>query len=173
MAVSEYDCCDMSGPILAAMLLASAGAAGTIPAVPSVRPPAPQRMAQVTIREQVIIRVQTQSPSNSRNAQRESRSRLLPSAPIRWREKKAPRCVALNTLAGASVTQADAVDLVLRGGERLRAKLDTTCRGLDYYSGFYLKPTGDGKMCADRDTIHDRSGSQCEITSFRKLVPEP
>jgi len=163
----------MSASILAAMLMASASVAGPVPVAPSARPPSPQRMAQVTIREQVIIRVQTQSPSAALTAPRESRSRLLPSAPIRWREKKAPRCVALNTLAGASVTQADAVDLVLRGGERLRAKLDTTCRALDYYSGFYLKPTGDGKMCAERDTIHDRSGSQCEITSFRRLVPEP
>lgn len=122
--------------------------------------------AQVTMREQVIIRVQTMQ----RRAPRPNQL-VRPEPKIVWREKKAPRCVMLSELAGISNIDADNIDLVLKGGTRIRAKLDDDCPALDFYSGFYFKPTADGKMCADRDSIHSRSGAQCEISKFRKLVP--
>ncbi|MBY8820770.1 hypothetical protein K7G82_00605 [Sphingomonas colocasiae] len=118
----------------------------------------PERYAQVTIRERVIIRVPTRQSA--------------PAKPIKWKEKKAPRCISLNALAGAAITGEDSVDLILRGGTRLRARLDRDCPALDFYSGFYIKPTRDRRICADRDTIHARSGGQCEINSFKTLVPD-
>jgi len=45
------------------------------------------------------------------------------------------------------------------------------CPALDFYSGFYLRPSADGQVCADRDTVHARSGGQCGIERFRTLVP--
>lgn len=140
---------------LAAMLFAGSGAV----AQPDAPVAVPDRYAQITIRERVIIRVPTRQSA--------------PAKPIKWKEKKAPRCVMLNALAGAAITGEDSVDLILRGGTRLRARLDRDCPALDFYSGFYIKPTRDGRICADRDTIHARSGGQCEINSFKTLVPAP
>jgi len=143
---------------LAAMLLAGSGAV----AQPDAPVAVPERFAQITIRERVIIRVPTRAPAAPEK----------PAKPVKWKEKKAPHCIALNALAGAAVTKEDSIDLIMRGGTRLRARLDRNCPALDFYSGFYIKPTRDGRICADRDTIHARSGGQCEISAFRTLVPD-
>ena len=151
---------------LAALLLAGSAAA--------TRPPPPadprQKLAQITVRERVIIRVQTLAPLAAPS--RRSRETSLPK-PLKWKERKGKKCVAVAALAGASVTQEDSVDLRMRDGSRLRARLESSCPALDFYSGFYLKPTKDGRICADRDTIYSRSGGHCEITAFRKLVATP
>jgi hypothetical protein len=88
----------------------------------------------------------------------------------RWVEKKGPKCVPVEGLEGASLHGRDAIDLMLAGGERMRAMLDDDCSPMDFYSGFYLKGTADGMICADRDAIRARSGGSCPIDSFRKLV---
>ena len=117
-------------------------------------------MAQLSIHQRIVIRIPRMAP------------RPLPKAtPTRWKEKRGPDCIAAADLAGAMVTSPGAVDLVLIGGRRLRAKLDGDCGPLDFYSGFYIKPAGDGKVCADRDVIRARSGAACQIDVFRLLKP--
>ena len=112
--------------------------------------------AQLTIRQRVIIRVPTaRAPKQTE-----------------WREKKGPRCIPASKLAGAEVSGADSVDLRLRGGDHLRARLKDDCPFLGYYSGFYLRPGSDGDICADRDALHTRAGGRCEIDDFRNLVPK-
>jgi hypothetical protein len=145
---------------LPALLLALAAPAA---ADPGAGGPKSVRVTQLTIRERVIVRVPRMPVGPVRAA--------LP--PVTWKEKGGPKCVAVADLAGALVTQPDAVDLVLVGGKRLRAKLDGECRPLDFYSGFYLKPSSDGKVCADRDAIRARSGATCPISRFRTLKPQP
>lgn len=139
----------MTGPFLAAMLVAAAVAQAVSPTM----------WAQLTVRR-TIVKVPALP-----------RPRIAPAKPIKWKEGKAPRCIPMRALAGAAITARDSVDLVLRGGGRVRAKLERSCGGLDFYRGFYVKPSADGKICADRETIHDRSGAQCEITVFRLLTP--
>ncbi|TVV75286.1 hypothetical protein [Sphingomonas solaris] len=143
---------------MAALLLS-----GMVPLLPPVPMPAPAERVQyadVTIRERVervIVRIRTG---------------LAGSSPTpKYKEKKAPRCIAAASIAAAAVTEPDSVDFVLKGGERVRARLDDDCPALDYYGGFYLRPTADRTICADRDSIHARSGGECAITRFRKLVP--
>ena len=136
----------------AALLLAVAGAADTPPTAPQ----AVQAFAQVRIRSGVIVRVP---------ARREHK-------PTKWKEKRGPKCIPASFLAGALPPRGDEVDLLLRGGTRMRAKLEDRCPALDYYNGFYLKPGADGKICEDRDAIHTRSGGKCEIERFRRLVPD-
>lgn len=136
--------------------------AGAAPAAP-----APERYAQVTIRERIIVRVPTRPPVSAVRAFPEP-----PQRPMKWKERKAPDCVAIRSLAGADASRKDSIDLILRGGERIRAKLENRCPALDFYSGFYLKPNKDGQVCADRDVIRSRSGGQCQITAFRRLVPD-
>lgn len=115
-------------------------------------------LAQLTIRQRVMVRV--------------PRVIAVPAPkPVRWVEKKGPKCIPAAALAGALVTERDKLDLVLRGGARVRAVLEDDCHGLDFYRGFYLKPAADGLVCADRDPIRSRSGDKCPIDRFRSLEP--
>ncbi len=95
------------------------------------------------------------------------------SRPIVWKEHKGPKCLKLDQLGGAAITQPDSVDLVLRGGQHMRAQIESSCPARDYfYSGFYLAPTADGQVCVGRDVFHSRIGGDCVITKFRKLVAQ-
>lgn len=86
-------------------------------------------------------------------------------------EKKAGDCVKMENLAGFSVNRFDSVDLVLKDGSMLRAKLGNDCPALGFYQGFYVKANKDKKMCAKRDSIRSRSGRLCAVQSFASLVP--
>lgn len=91
--------------------------------------------------------------------------------PVPMVERKADDCIRMQRVVAFSVTQRDSVDLVMNDGTRMRAKLGDRCPSLDFYSGFYIRPNADGKMCARRDTIRSRSGGSCSIQAFRTLVP--
>ena len=94
-----------------------------------------------------------------------------PAPPQAFREKKGPVCIDAATIGGAAVAAPDAVDFILKGGQRMRARLADECPALDYYRGFYVSPNPDGRICADRDAIRTRSGGECLIDRFRKLQP--
>jgi hypothetical protein len=144
--------------VIAAALALALLAPGTSGEVRESATTAMVEYAQLSIRERVIMRIQT------------LRGKRLPRA-SQWKEKKGPRCMATDMIAGAAIIQNDSVDFVVKGGTRLRAKLEDDCPALDYDGGFYLAPTADRKICADRDSIHTRSGGECGITRFRSLVP--
>ena len=114
-------------------------------------------LAQFTIRQRVVIRVQT-APAP------------LP-VRTRWREKGGPRCIDMADIQGAAVVEPSSVDVILRGGSRIRARFAASCPALDYYSGFYIAPTRDGRICAARDAVRDRAGGECAIDKLRKLTP--
>jgi len=121
-------------------------------------------IAQVRIQQYIVIRVPS-VPANRVNLPPK------PIPPVEWEEKSADKCIPANELAPIAFTRPDSVDLTLIGGKRLRAKLDEECAALDFYSGFYIKPQKDGKICAARDSIRSRSGAACRIKAFRQLVP--
>lgn len=91
--------------------------------------------------------------------------------PAPMMEKKAGDCVKIEKITGFSVTRGNNVDLLLDNGRQLRVKLEDRCRALGFYSGFYLKPTDDKKICAGRDSFRSRSGGSCGIIGFSTLVP--
>jgi len=131
------------------------------PAATPPRPaPSPEadgiEFAQLSFRSHIVVRVQT------------SQLAMVPEASLR--EKKGPKCIAASDILAAAVLARASVDLVLRGGYRMRARFSASCPGLDYYSGFYVAAGADGKLCADRDVIRDRAGGECEIDKFRQLV---
>ncbi len=128
---------------------------GTIVAVLLAGAGDPVVMAQLTVRQRVIIRVPARQPTPER---------------MEWEEAGAPKCIPVGDLAGALISSRG-VDLLLRGGRRIRARLNR-CPPLDYYSGFYIRPGPDGRVCEDRDTIRVRSGGSCEIDRFRLLIPK-
>jgi len=125
---------------------------------------APQGNVQgnMTVRYQILVRV----PRGAR-----------PIAPagmslIRWRERRGPRCIAAGQIVGATMIGQNSVDLLLRDRSRLRARLESRCPALDFYRGFYLDATADGRVCADRDSVRSRAGGACGIDAFRTLSPE-
>jgi len=123
------------------------------------------QLAQLTIHERLIIRIPHVSPSRASAV-----ARATPIAPL-WREKKGPHCVEMKSLTGAAIGGEGEVDLIVEGTRRVRAQLDEECPALMFSSGFYLKPTKDGKICAGRDVIRSRTGARCAIERFRRLVP--
>ena len=146
---------------VALSLLASATVAGTpVPAGQTGK----TELAQVTIRGSIILRI----PSMPLTAVSPAQS-VSPVRPMRWVEKKGPKCIPAGQLGGA-IVNGDSVDLVMRGGDRIRAIFDGDCAGLGYYGGFYIKPSSDGQVCAKRDSIRTRSGDSCTIRRFHKLV---
>ena len=142
----------------AALLMMLATAAST-PISPAFGEPE----GQMSITGRVVIRVESAPiPAAAMRA-----------APVRWAEKNGPKCIVASQLAGAIVNGTDSVDLVFKGGSRMRAQLDDDCTALGYYGGFYLKTAADGQVCANRDTIRTRSGDSCSIGKFKRLVAKP
>jgi hypothetical protein len=136
-------------PLMLMLLAAAVGGSATVV------------WAQVQIEQRTVIRVRpVAAPVASAPVQR-----------ARWEEKKGPNCVPVTALAGAIVSSPDSIDLLLRGGLRVRAKLAKSCPSIDFYQGFYVRPTKDGQICRDRDLIHARTGGECEIGNFHSLVP--
>lgn len=116
-------------------------------------------VAQVTVRQQIIIRV-------PRGPARVPAGSALP----QWRESNGPRCIPARQIAGAMPGQ-NSVDLVMAGNRRVRAQFNRRCAGLDYYRGLYVDAHPDGQICAGRDAVRSRMGGQCEISAFRLLQP--
>ena len=110
----------------------------------------------MTVQRQMILRVPV---------------RPQPRMNFRWEEEKGPKCLPVQAIAGAMLSGSDTIDIVLRNRQRIRAKLDNDCEGLDFYGGLYLQ-TEDGQLCAKRDVIRSRMGGICRIEKFRMLVPK-
>lgn len=126
---------------------------------------------QVVIEQQLIIRVPAQRSQLNNFAAGPMRSKRATELPIVWKEKNAPKCVAMRNILGMQAVQRDSIDLITRQKQRLRAQLNRGCRALDFYAGFYMQGSKDGKLCEDRDEIHARTGARCEIDKFRLMVP--
>ena len=111
---------------------------------------------RVIIHEEVIIRI----PVRPRPAQR-----------IEWAERKGPKCLQSNHIAGAMLSGPSSIDFVLRNRQRVRAIMDSECPALDFYGRIYLQPEDD-RICAKREEIRSRVGGSCRIERFRLLVPQ-
>jgi hypothetical protein len=149
----------MSLLVITAMAVAAGGAPLSDPAPLADQNVATIEMAQVVIQRRTIVRIPAVFMSTPR------------ATPTVWKEKNAPKCVNMSLLAGLAITRPDSIDLILRGNQRIRARLEKSCPSVDFYSGFYVKPNKDGRICEDRDTIHSRTGGACEIEKFKQLVP--
>ncbi|WOF41846.1 hypothetical protein KNJ79_11380 [Sphingopyxis indica] len=160
--------------ILGALSVAGDAAPAPLPvAVPAPSLEPPLAHFQVVIEQQLIIRVPARrSPLTNFSAPPAPSARIR-ETPIVWKEKKAPKCVAMRDIMGMQAVQRDSIDLITRQNQRLRAQLNRGCRALDFYAGFYMKGNKDGRLCEDRDEIHARTGARCEVDKFRLMVPVP
>lgn len=149
--------------LAAAPLLVAADAGASDPVTPDWTSLAGVQLAQVTIHERIMIRIRPKRPfALTRDG------RIASVEPV-WSERRAQKCVAVRNLAGAAVSRGGDVDLMMNDGSRLRAKLAADCPALDFYTGFYLKPNVDGRICGGRDVLRARSGASCPIARFRRI----
>jgi len=119
---------------------------------------------QVRIEERVIIRVQ---PGIRRSAP----PPLPRPEQSRWRERSVGKCLPLYGLGGVRVEDDERLLLFLRDKRVIRARLDRACSAREFYSGFYVERSADGRLCAGRDLLLARSGASCSLTRLRLLVP--
>ena len=138
----------------AALSVAARGAGESAPPQVSTEP---AEVAQMSITRTAVVRI---APVVA----------AIPK-PIRWKEKDGPKCVDVGLLAGLAIREEDSIDLALRGGRNVRAKLEKGCPSTEFYSGFYLQRSRDGLVCAGRDVIHSRVGAACEVIKFKTLKP--
>lgn len=118
--------------------------------------PAGVSVSRVVVRDEIIMRVPVVRPRVA--------------WPVRWVEKKGPRCIKANDVMAAALASDNSIDFLMRNRQRMRARLESQCPTLDFYGGFYLQPD-DGRICADRDEIRSRIGGSCRIDKFRLMVP--
>jgi hypothetical protein len=127
----------------------------------------PQVQNQVRIQQRVIIRVapRAQAPRQDLLAQ-------LPSGeiPSTYEERKMADCVEIKDIAGVQPGPDNRLILYLQDRRMVTAALERACRPRDFYSGFYIEHSDDGKLCISRDKLQSRSGASCEVQSLKRLV---
>jgi hypothetical protein len=144
--------------VLTGVTLSVASADNAQPPASQNTPPAEVRLAQIIIERQTFIRITPARPPQ-----------VVPLDQLR--EHGGPKCITASAMAGVMIRKPDSIDLLLRGGQMMRAKLEKGCPSVDFYSGFYMKPSRDGQICRGRDMIHSRTGGSCEIDKFKVLRP--
>ena len=117
----------------------------------------------ISIEQRIIVRIPRARPQRGAA----SPARRI----VTWREGRGPRCISARNITGVGMIGENNVDLVLRDSSRVRARLNGRCPALDFYRGFYVTATEEGRICADRDVIRSRAGAECEIEQFRSLRP--
>lgn len=88
----------------------------------------------------------------------------------RFMERKMGKCLAVSSIAGVQSGGGSRLILFMRDRRIVSASLERACRARDFYSGFYLSESEDGRLCVDRDTLLSRNGANCRLTRLRQLV---
>jgi hypothetical protein len=85
-------------------------------------------------------------------------------------ERRMGKCIPIGNIAGVQPNGGNDLILYLRDRRMVRAQLERECRARDFYSGFYLSRSSDGRLCVDRDVLQSRSGANCKLSELRQLV---
>ena len=122
---------------------------------------------QVRIEQQVTIRIAPRP--------QQVRPNMLMDLPGRevgpkFLERKMGKCLKVSGIAGVQPDGGNRLLLFMRDRRVVSAQLERACRSRDFYSGFYLSRSDDGRLCVDRDTLLSRSGANCRLTRIRQLV---
>lgn len=135
--------------------------------------PRPEIVAQVRIEQRIIIRVPRQSFSRSSLLPAPLPPRRAPQPELpKFERRKVGKCLAMRDVTGVRVINDDMLVLFMRDQRMIEAELERSCSAREFYQGFYMERSGDGRLCVDRDLLQARSGSKCEVNKLRQLVPE-
>lgn len=132
----------------------------------------PQTQQQVRIERRVILRI---SPARPAGVPRQNLTAETPRPEqprTRLVERKAGNCIGSDDIGGVS-DRGDHLLMLMRDRSMMVARLEKGCSPRDFYRGFYVERSDDGKICVQRDRIMSRSGAKCQIERFSKLVAEP
>ena len=96
----------------------------------------------------------------------------VPDQPIgpRFIERRIGDCIPVERISGVQANGGKNLLIFLSDRRIVSAYLERSCRARDFYSGFYLSRSDDGKLCVDRDALQSRSGANCKLTRMRQLV---
>ncbi len=122
---------------------------------------------QVRVERRVIIRI---APSDE--ATRTTLMAELPRRNMQANFEEVPHtdCVQVESILGVRPTHDNRLLLFTRDRAILTATLERKCAARDFYSGFYIERSDDGRLCADRDRLQSRAGSSCAVEGFSRLV---
>ena len=126
----------------------------------------PEAAEQVRIDQRLIIRIAPRAPRRDPDFD-------VPRQTVvqRFDERATARCLPVQGIAGVQVSDGRLM-LFMRDRRIIGMNLEKSCRPRDFYSGFYVERTSDGRICAGRDDAHSRAGTTCAISRLRELVPE-
>jgi hypothetical protein len=127
---------------------------------------AQQSARQVRIEQRVVVRISPAVPGVRQNMLADLPQR----ATSRFEEAGKEKCVPLEGIAGVQTGSGNRLVLFLRDRRMISVNLDKSCRARDFYSGFYVERSKDGRLCVDRDKLQSRTGAKCEVESMRRLV---
>ncbi len=121
---------------------------------------------QVRIERRVILRVSPQS-----SEMRRSMFSQLPeqAAPPQLVERPYGECLDASDIVGVSSRKSRLV-MYMRDRKIITAELEKACSPRDFYLGFYVERSDDGKLCVDRDRLMSRAGAKCRLASLNRLV---
>ncbi len=151
---------------------AAAAAAGQGPPVtPYLNPLSAMRQSsvvqQVRIEQRVVIRITPQPSAARQNLLAEMPQRA---ATTRFVERGKEKCVPLEDIAGVQTGSGNRLVLFMRDRRMLSVNLEKSCRARDFYSGFYVEKSKDGRLCVSRDKLQSRTGASCAVEVMRELV---
>jgi hypothetical protein len=122
---------------------------------------------QVRIEQRVTIRITPLRQSNRNNLLAELPRRGVNNA---FEEREMGTCVPVAGIAGVQTGTGNKLLLFLRDQRIISVNLERGCRARDFYSGFYVERSEDGRLCVKRDQLQSRSGAKCEVERMRRLV---
>lgn len=139
-------------------------AAGAEDSWSAFRPWSVERLPQqVRIEQRVVIRI---SPARARAG---SIDDLPLSIPPRVVERGMSKCVGMRDIVAVQTGSDNRLILFMRSREMISARLEKACAARDFYSGFYVEPSKDGRLCIKRDALQSRNGTKCEVAKFYRL----
>lgn len=128
----------------------------------------PASSEQVRIERRVILRI---SPAPSR-LRRELTTDTTTSQPrTRIVARPAGKCIDTVDIGGVA-DRGDHLLMFMRDRRTIAARLEKGCSPRDFYRGFYVERSDDGRLCVDRDRIMSRAGAKCQVERFSQLVLE-
>lgn len=128
----------------------------------------PSTNEQVRIERGIILRI---SPAPG-PARRNFTAELQNARPMRVVERAAGDCIDSARVGGVA-DRGEHLLLFMRDRRTFAARLEKGCSPRDFYRGFYMERSEDGKICVKRDRLMSRSGAKCRVEKFSELVLEP
>ena len=128
----------------------------------------PATSEQVRIERGIILRI-----SPVPGPARRSFNADVPSArPMRVVERPVGDCIESSRVGGVA-DRGEHLLMFMRDRRTIAARLEKGCSPRDFYRGFYMESSEDGKICVRRDRLMSRSGVKCQVARFSELVLEP